>query len=237
MTTEIIKFNDEDKDVLKKTICQGLTDAEFFLFLKVCISSGLNPMLKQIYAIKAGGKMIPLVSIDGLRLIAERTGKYSPGSETLYTYDEKVLRSATASIKKMTGDGTWHDVKSTAFMSEYKGTTPPWTKMPHVMLAKCAESAALRKAFPNELSGLYSKEEMDQEKDIESQAELAEVEKVIEKSKLSEEQIKILTDLGEKNPKVRDNFFKYHKADSFSHPNIPLEKYEDMKKILSWVNE
>lgn len=36
-----------------------------------------------------------------------------------------------------------------------------WADMPHVMLAKCAESQALRKGWPEDLSGVYSPEEME----------------------------------------------------------------------------
>jgi len=37
-----------------------------------------------------------------------------------------------------------------------------WQKMGHAMIAKCAEAGALRKSHPSHMSGLYSKEEMDQ---------------------------------------------------------------------------
>ena len=111
-------------------------------------------------------------SIDGFRLIAERSSRYCPGRESTYQYDKngKII-SSTAYVKKLTMDGTWHEIASTAFFEEYAQknkegeVTSFWKRMPHVMISKCAESLALRKAFPAELSGIYTQEEMSQADD------------------------------------------------------------------------
>jgi hypothetical protein len=131
--------------------------------------------MKQVYAVKRWDSnlkreaMTIQTGIDGYRLIAERTGRYCPGKETVYVYGNNgTLVSATAYVKKQTSDGTWHEVSASAFYEEYCQRTKEgkpmamWAKMPHVMLAKVAESLALRKAFPADLSGIYTKEEMDQ---------------------------------------------------------------------------
>jgi phage recombination protein Bet len=144
-------------------VCKGASDAELEMFLHICKHTGLDPFMRQIYSIPRGGQRTTQTSIDGFRLIAERTGRYAPGKESTFTYDEKgAMLSATSYVRKMTADGTWHDVAATAYMAEFKGSTPFWTKMPHVMLAKVAEAVALRKAFPADLSGIYTAEEMDQ---------------------------------------------------------------------------
>jgi len=178
MSAELIQlplcdFSEDKLKLLKQTVCKGATDNELQLFLHVSIKTGLDPFMKQIYSIRRKSKdkfgnwietQTIQTSIDGFRLIAERTKRYSPGKESTYCYDEnKKLVSATSYIKKMTHDGTWHDVSATCFISEYKPAfTSFWDKMPHVMLAKCAEATALRKAFPAEMSGIYSDDEMEQ---------------------------------------------------------------------------
>ena len=157
----------------------GATDAELEMFLHICKHTGLDPLMKQIYSIPRGGQRTTQTSIDGFRLIAERTGRYSPGRESTFSYNEQGgIISATSWVRKMTPDGTWHDVAATVFMSEFKGSTPFWTKMPHVMLAKVAEAVALRKAFPADLSGIYTADELDQA-EAEAVDPIAEKEKVI----------------------------------------------------------
>lgn len=170
-------FTPEQVALVKSTVCRGATDDELALFLHICQRSGLDPFAKQIYAIKrkVDGKDILTyqTSIDGYRAIAERTGQYAPGQESTYIYDKDgKLQSATAYIKKRVGND-WFDISATAHYEEYiprwwdskegKWKNPQmWEKMPHAMLAKCAESLVLRKSFPNEMSGTYTNEEMEQ---------------------------------------------------------------------------
>lgn len=160
---EMMEFSSEQKKLIKDYLCKGISDDELNLFSAVCKKTGLDPFMKQIYAVKRKDQMTIQTSIDGYRLIAERTGRYAPGRETTFHYgDNKQVIYAIAYVMKQTADGTWHETTGRADWDEFKPTyaSQMWDKMPHVMLSKCAEAVALRKAFPNELSGLYTKEEM-----------------------------------------------------------------------------
>jgi phage recombination protein Bet len=170
-----LEFTPEKLQLLKDTICKGITNDELSLFKHVCAKTGLDPFMRQIYPVKRYDSalkreaMAIQVGIDGYRLIADRTGRYAPGRETTYVYDKDGnLFSATAYVKKQTNDGTWHEISATAFYSEYAGLTRDgtptimWKNKKHIMLGKCAEACALRKAYPAELSGVYTHEEMQQ---------------------------------------------------------------------------
>jgi phage recombination protein Bet len=151
-------------EVVHRTYFNGMTMDDIKIFGHVCKHTGLDPFLKQIYPVMRQKKLTIQTAIDGYRAIAERTKRYSPGREPSFVYDKEGKPvSATAYVKKMTEDGTWHEVAATAHFKEYNpGVGPFWSKMPHAMIAKCAEALALRKAFPEQLSGIYTKEEMDQ---------------------------------------------------------------------------
>jgi phage recombination protein Bet len=156
-------FTQDQIELIKRQICVGGTDDELKLFLHTAKRRGLDPMTRQIYAIKRQGKMTIQTAIDGFRLIAGRTGQLAGISDVEYDSEtERNPKKATVVVTKIVG-GHLCTFTASARWSEYNVSDGPlWRKMPYLMLGKCAEALALRKAFPDDLSGLYTTEEMGQ---------------------------------------------------------------------------
>lgn len=155
--------------LLKTTLTAArtdLTDAELKLFLYQVKRTALDPLARQIYVMKNGGKLSFITSIDGYRLVAERSGKYMGQTKTEWEFDDdgKLLNATVGVIKKVGDDKD--TTYATAWFDEYAKDLDKyysmWKKMPKTMIAKVAESLALRKAFPQELGGVYTEEEMQQ---------------------------------------------------------------------------
>lgn len=152
-------------DLIKKTVAADATDQELAMFLHHAQRMELDPLARQIHFVKRGGRSAIQVGIDGYRLVASRTGLYAGNDEAVYTLDKDGNPvAASVTVWKLVG-GQRCGFTSTARWAEYApegGTGFMWRKMPFLMLGKVAEALALRKAFPAELSGVYTHEEMDQ---------------------------------------------------------------------------
>ena len=174
-TAEILRLNPvvseapewESKiDLIRRTVAAGASADELELFFHQARRAGLDPLAKQIYFVKRQGKGVIQVGIDGLRLIADRTGQYAGSDDAEFTPTTPGGYPAAAKVVvyKMVA-GQRCPFGATARWDEYfPGDSQgfQWKRMPHAMLAKCAEALALRKAFPADMSGLYVHEEMEQ---------------------------------------------------------------------------
>jgi phage recombination protein Bet len=155
------------------------------MYAKFCAESNLSPFKKQVHLVKRwtkdGDRYTIQTGIDGYRAIANRTGQYAGNDD--YRFDEGLTEyeavknkrnpptTATATVYRIVS-GVRCPFSSTARWDEYvqqgkNGVSPMWAKMPYLMLGKCAEALALRKAFPEEIGGVYTDEEMQQAEVVE----------------------------------------------------------------------
>lgn len=152
------------------------SDSDLLLFLYVAKRTGLDPLTRQIYAVfrwdtRQGKEVMAIqAGIDGMRLVAQRTGAYAGQDDAIMLPEDESTEyptKAQVTVYKVV-NGERVGFTASARWKEYAPTNKDgkveymWAKMPYTMLAKCAEALALRKGFPNELSGVYAEEEMRQ---------------------------------------------------------------------------
>jgi phage recombination protein Bet len=175
---------DPDKiELIRRTIARGASDDELALFLEQCRRTGLDPFARQIYSIQRKQwnaqsrsyeeAQVIQVSIDGYRVIADRSDAYAGqvgpwwcGADgewkEVWLSDEPPAAAKVGVLRHNFKEPTYGIALYKSYVQTNSNGDPVsrWKTDPAGMLAKCAEALALRKAFPNDLSGLYTTEEM-----------------------------------------------------------------------------
>lgn len=168
------------------------TDAELLYFAQVAQASGLDPSKKEIYGIYRKVKNVPKLTIqtgiDGLRVVAERSGNYGGSKEYEFEHDPDykitvnvdgtpklvpnlaratVIKVVNGLLVETTRTAKWADYYPGDYLGKF------WKALPELMLGKCAEAQALRAAFPN-CSQLYLEEEVVTEESVDTSTDIVE---------------------------------------------------------------
>ena len=153
-------FDKDQQDLIKATVAKNCTDTEFKLLMYLASRYHLDPIRKQIWAVKYGDSPASIFTgRDGFLEIAHRSGHFDGMATTVEYPDEKTGKPIAATCTIWRNDMT-HPFVSRVLFSEYTTGQNLWAKKPSVMIIKVAESVCLRKAFS--ISGLYAPEEMNE---------------------------------------------------------------------------
>lgn len=167
LVAEMTGFAPAEIALIARTVAVGAPLQELAVFLHSCRQLGLDPLLRQAYWIRRGNppKGALQVGIDGFRAIAERSGTYAGAESIEYRgLTEWPYKGALVMVPELARATIWKVVAGhkSAFVGEAYWTefVPAerdafmWAAKPRLMLGKCAEAQALRRAFPAQLGAV-----------------------------------------------------------------------------------
>lgn len=180
--SSIVKYETDGTEVqlslatVKQYLVNGgnVTDQEAMMFMKLCQAQKLNPFTREAYLVKYGNQSANIiVGKDAFTRRAEANPNYKgfKGGIIVVNLKKDVeMREGTFYLKgKEELVGGWarvmfkdgkEDLLNTVSLDEYDTKKSLWSSKPATMIRKVALVQALREAFPNVLSQMYTAEEV-----------------------------------------------------------------------------
>lgn len=182
MTNEVVEMNvQKTVATLKNSLYPGASDESVRMVLDYCKARKLDPFLKPVHIVPmydSTTKKMRDVIMPGLNLYrtqAAESGKLAGisepefGQRVSFTFGGKTFQApeyCRVTVKRLMPNGQIADFTAIEFFDEAVSVdkngnpTSIWKKRPRGMLAKTAESQALRKAFPD-IGAAETAEEME----------------------------------------------------------------------------
>jgi phage recombination protein Bet len=168
-----------DTDIVKNHLTKGnakITDSEVMLFLELCKRQKLDPFVTgEVFLIKykEGVPAQTVVGYNTYKRRAEENPNYLGKEEGIVVlrgndivkkdgaclYPQEKLLGGWCKVSYLKNGYQVYSYKECE-MSEYRQDNTMWRTKPAMMICKVAVSQALRDAFPKEMNGLYTAEEL-----------------------------------------------------------------------------
>jgi phage recombination protein Bet len=204
-------YTDAELKALKNQYAKDASEEQFLIWMAECRQRGLVPVKDVVLQMRATKewnpetrqkefvkKAVHITTIQALRKLAERTGKYAGQLPSIWIYLDSNGQRVESDIPLPEANGSknpkipWAAKVSVLRKGFEQPITVParfeayaqyysadnvtklnstWANRGPEQLEKCAEALALRKAFPEELGGLYLQEEFTDEETVAATAQ------------------------------------------------------------------
>lgn len=155
---EVVEVRVTQKDLDDYLFGTGtkLSDQQKKLFYGIALTLNLNPLKREIYAVKYGDNFNIITGYEVYLKRAERTGLVDGWEAKVDGEGPKMIATCTVWRKDRS-----KPVSIDAWFTEYNTGQSLWKTKPRTMLRKVAIAQAFRMAFPDDLGGMpYTAEEI-----------------------------------------------------------------------------
>lgn len=186
MTNALAILNDNNINIwddqtklqeIKKIFAPKVSDLEFAVFVGMGKATGLNPFLKEIWAVKYDSSAAQIfIGRDGYRKSAQRSPLYDyhivdavysndtfdvVNGEVTHRYNLKDRGALAGAFCLTQRKGASRPSYVFVDIKEYDKKQSVWKEKPATMIKKVAEAQGLRGSFQELFAGTYSEDELD----------------------------------------------------------------------------